>query len=150
MPTSIERDVWIRAAEMALRVAITVAFFRGSRTVDVGDLKWAMDLVTWSTKSFYADLEENMSEDVGIGDLTKMLRKEFVSRKIMSKGEVHKFGERKTGERDYTKIDKVTDHLVTCQDIFPFFPPTGPGKPTIWWRWHSITEKEAREAWGRK
>jgi len=84
-----------------------------------------------------------MSEDVGIGDLARLLRKEWMSRKIMSQGEVHRFGERKSGEKDFSKIDKATNHLVICGDISPFLPPVTPGKPTIWWRWHTVSKEDA-------
>jgi hypothetical protein len=150
MPVGMEREVWIRAPEMALRIATIVAVFRGSITVEVEDLKWSMDLVKGSTRTFHSDLEEHMSEDVGIGDLARLLRKEWMVRKIMSQGEVHRFAERKSGERDFSKIDKAINHLEICGDIFSFGTPPTPGKPTVWWRWHTVKGEDALAVWRAK
>src|SRR5262249_6646026 len=50
MPSTEERDIWIRAPEIALRIATIVAVFAGSKVVELGDLQWAIEFARYSTK----------------------------------------------------------------------------------------------------
>jgi hypothetical protein len=136
IPVSTERELWIRAPEIALRIATIVAVLRRSTTVDVEDLSWAIDIVDWSMGCFQQDLEDNMQEDISIGDLVKELRAQWRKHGVMTIGGVHKFCERKTGEKDFMKIDRAIDHLVKCGEIIKMEPSSGPGRPTESWRWH--------------
>ena len=42
-PTAEERELWIRAHEIALRAATVLAVFRGQAVVEVEDVQWGID-----------------------------------------------------------------------------------------------------------
>lgn len=44
------RDLWVRAKEQTLRVALSVALGDGCKEIGEQHMKWAWDLVRWSTK----------------------------------------------------------------------------------------------------
>lgn len=63
------RDLWVRAKEQTLRVALAMALGCGRLDIAAQDLKWAWDLVRWSTKrmdaavtSRVADTEEGRAQ----------------------------------------------------------------------------------------
>jgi hypothetical protein len=63
-PSGEERDVWIRTAEQALRIATIVAVFRGSDVVDLDDLEWAIGVAEHSTTMIIEGLHTHSSEDM--------------------------------------------------------------------------------------
>lgn len=56
------RDLWVRAKEQTLRVALAVALGCGRTDVTAYDLKWAWDLVRWSTKRMDAAVTSRVSD----------------------------------------------------------------------------------------
>lgn len=56
------RDLWVRAKEQTLRVALAVAVGDGKIEVEEGHLKWAWDLVRWSTKRLELAVAERVAD----------------------------------------------------------------------------------------
>jgi hypothetical protein len=56
------RDLWVRAKEQTLRIALAVALGCGRLEVGASDLKWAWDLVRWSTKRMEAAVSARVAE----------------------------------------------------------------------------------------
>jgi hypothetical protein len=57
-PDSLKRNLFIRVAEITVRVATNVAFGRGSRTVDALDMEWAKALVLQSAETLYEGVKK--------------------------------------------------------------------------------------------
>jgi hypothetical protein len=133
LPSVEERELWIRAPEIALRIATIVAVFRGSTVVEVEDLNWAVKVVRHSTTQITRGLQKHMLEDYEQADLVEHIREEFRRKSELRLGQIRKHCERKTG--DYRKIDAAIYHLVACEEITELDVPEGPGRPTKRWRW---------------
>jgi hypothetical protein len=130
-----EQEIWARAAEIATRNATVVAYFRGSRTVDVEDMKWAIAVVVASTNQLHQGYKEHSKEDLDQADLVKRLREQFKRKTRLTRGQIRKHLERSTN--DYRKIGAAIDHLVQIGDITPDDDgrPDPRGRPTDAWRW---------------
>jgi hypothetical protein len=57
-PDPLRRNLFIRTAELTVRVATIVAFGRGSHTVDRPDMEWARALVLGSAETLYAGVKK--------------------------------------------------------------------------------------------
>ena len=57
-PDQLRRNLFIRAAELTVRVATIAAFGRASRTVDAPDMAWAQMLVLESAETLYAGVKK--------------------------------------------------------------------------------------------
>jgi hypothetical protein len=77
MPSLEDRELYIRAPEIAERIATVVAVFRGSKVVDLQDLEWAIELARHSTRQLAHGLKEHMLEAYEEADLVKRIREEF-------------------------------------------------------------------------
>jgi len=148
MPSLEDRELWIRAPEIAERIATVVAVFRGSKLVDLQDLEWAIELARHSTRQLAHGLKEHMLESYEEADLVKRIREEFErkykedkrntkveedQRGILTQGQIHKVCERLTD--DLRKINRAICHLQTCGDIEATQPPLRAGRPTTYWKW---------------
>jgi hypothetical protein len=91
-------------------------------------------LARHSTVQIARGLKTHMLEDFEQADLVDYVRDEFRRKTELTLGAVRKHCERKTG--DYRKIDQAIHHLVACDEILRVHPATGPGRPTIRWRWN--------------
>jgi hypothetical protein len=134
LPSVDDRELWIRAPEIALRIATVLAVFRGSDVVEVDDLDWAIKLARSSTVQIARGLQKHMLEDYEQADLVEHIREEFRRKTELRLGQIRKYCERKTG--DYRKIDAAIHHLAACEEIVELDPPDGPGRPTKRWRWN--------------
>jgi hypothetical protein len=54
----LRRNLFIRVAELTVRIATIVAFGRGSHTVDLPDMQWARALVLGSAETLYAGVKK--------------------------------------------------------------------------------------------
>jgi hypothetical protein len=68
-PDGTERDIWIRAADMALRLATIVAVGRFSTNVSKQDMAWAIEVVSNSATKLFDDLQQYSREQLQFGDL---------------------------------------------------------------------------------
>jgi hypothetical protein len=69
MPDGRDRDVRIRTAEIAVRLATIMAVGRGSTKVERADLEWALALADQSAVRLIEDLEKYSREQLMFGDL---------------------------------------------------------------------------------
>jgi hypothetical protein len=133
MPSVEDRELWIRAPEIAERLATVVAVYRGATSIEVEDLEWAIEVVRHSTRQLVGGLDKHMLEDFEQADLVERIREEFRRKGVQTVGQIRKLCERKTG--DYRKIDQAIEHLLKCGDIVELDPSDGAGRPTKKWRW---------------
>jgi len=77
LPSVEDRELWIRAPEIALRIATIVAVFRGSKVVALEDLEWAIAVARHSAKQIAHGLQKHMLEDYEQADLVERIREEF-------------------------------------------------------------------------
>ncbi len=133
MPSVEDRELWIRAPEIAERIATVLAVYRGAARVAVEDLEWAIEVVRHSTQQLVRGLDKHMLEDFEQADLVERIREEFRRKEVLSVGQIRKLCERKTN--DYRKIDQAIEHLVKCGDTVELDPSDGAGRPTKKWRW---------------
>jgi hypothetical protein len=132
MPSLEDRDLAIRAPEVALRLATIVAAYRGSGVVEVEDLKWAIALVRQSTTQLQRGVKKHMLDEMEQADLADFIRGLFRHHGELKHGEIRKACERKT--KDLRQIDLVIQHLVTTNEITAV-EYDGPGRPTHRWIW---------------
>jgi hypothetical protein len=134
LPTA-EREVWIRAPEIALRCATIVAAFRGPATVvEVADLEWAIALARHSTTQLARGLDKHMLEEFEVADLVEHIREEFRRKGELTLGQIRKLCERKVN--DFRKIDLAIDHLVKVEHIVELEEEEAKrGRPTRRWKW---------------
>ena len=132
LPSIEDRELWIRAPEIALRLATILAVFRGSSTVEVEDLEWSIELIRQSTKQLSRGLQKHMLEEYAQADLVAYIREQFRLAGLLTLGQIRKLCERKTD--DHRKIGHAIDHLVMCGDIEEV-GSSGPGRPTRRWKW---------------
>src|SRR5262249_53190114 len=50
LPSGEERELWIRAPEIAIRLATIVAVYRGLPVVEIADLEWGIEIAKASTR----------------------------------------------------------------------------------------------------
>jgi hypothetical protein len=147
MPTD-DKELWIRAPELALRVATVEADWRGANVVDVVGWEWARALVTGSMQQLAAAIRESMSDNLKTAELCDVLRAEFQKEKHkvatvdaigrtrrvgrLTLGDITRLLERKTD--DHRKIPGAIAHLVACGDIVELLDWKGPGRPTRRWK----------------
>jgi hypothetical protein len=132
-PTEEERELWIRAADMALRIATVVAVFRGSKVVDIHDLEWAFQLVEYSTNQIKRGLDKHMLEQLEQAELADRLRNEFRRNGVLTNGQIRKFCGTKV--KNFRDIEQTMDQLMKCGDIAELDRSQGPGRPTKRWEW---------------
>jgi hypothetical protein len=134
MPDEEDREIWIRAPEVAVRNATKVAFFRGSSSVDVEDITWAIGVATESTKQLQEGHREFSKEDLDQADLVRRIRDQFKRKSRLTWGQVRKSCERQTG--DYRKIEAAIKHLEEVGEIAPAGEDGRTelrGRPTMTW-----------------
>jgi hypothetical protein len=127
------REIWTRSAEIAVRHATKVAFFRKSLTVDVDDIKWGIAVASMSTEQLEQGYNEYSKEDLDQADLVRRLREQFKRKSRLTWGQARKHCERSTN--DYRKIEAAITHLVQIGDIALEDPSGEPGRPTDTYRW---------------
>jgi hypothetical protein len=110
-----EREIWTRAPEIAVRNATKVAFFRGSRVVEVEDMTWAIAVVTKSTEQLQQGHREYSKEDLDQADLVRRIRDKFKRNSRQTWGNIRKHCERQTN--DYRKIEAAIKHLEETGEI---------------------------------
>jgi hypothetical protein len=138
-PSGEERDVWIRAPEMALRLATIVAVFRGSDVVDLEDLEWAIGVAEHSATQIVEGLGEHYSEDMEQVELIRLVRAKLQQKKTMTKGLLFKTCENKTN--DQRKIWGAINHLVFLGEAVEI-APSSVGRPTeCKWKWNALFEE---------
>ena len=145
MPSAKDRDLWIRAPEQAVRLATILAFYRGSKVVEVKDWEWAVEVVKYSMSQLVRSLGKHQREKLEQVELVDKIREEFLredlppssGRKIvgeLTEGQINKLCERLT--EDFWKIDKAIQHLLKVGEIEEFTPdPPRRGPPTRHFRW---------------
>jgi hypothetical protein len=133
MPSVDDREIWIRAPEIAVRLATIVAVFRGSDVVDVDDIRWGIEVVQHSTKQLMRGLSKHMLDELEQADLVELIREKFRQFGTMTVGAIRKLCERRTN--DHRKIDQAIEHLEKSGDIALLDQSTGPGRPTTRWKW---------------
>ena len=141
-PSTEDRELWIRAADMALRLATIVAVYRGSTVVEVEDWQWAQAVVDQSMRWLAAALRKHLVQDLEQVEVVDRLREQFLKllRKNkepeLTQGVIRKFCEGLVG-KDHRRIDQAIDHLVKCGDIAELDQAGKVGQPTRKWRWQS-------------
>jgi hypothetical protein len=141
LPSADEREMWIRAPEIALRIATIVAAFafRGSTVVTAEDYDWAMRVSRKSCAQMAEGLQRHMLENYEQADLVEHIRDEFRKKTVLRWGQIRKHCERKTG--DYNKIDRAMQHLISTEEIHLLPEEGGPGRPTHRYRWRGADRK---------
>ena len=138
-PSGEERDVWIRAAEQALRIATIVAVFRGSDVVDLEDLEWAIGVAEHSTTMIIEGLHTHSSEDMEQVELIRIVRAGLRQKKTMTKSVLFRLCENKTD--DQRKIWRAINHLVILGEAIEV-EPAHVGRPTEGkWQWNKTFEE---------
>jgi hypothetical protein len=134
MPSGEEKELWIRTADNAQRLATVVAVYRGSLVVEMSDLEWGIELAKASTEELKRGMSEYALDEHHQADLVKRIRQEFKQKKVLTIGQIHKLCERLTS--DYRKIDIAVTHLAQCQEIIDVKDTeVKPGPKTLRWRW---------------
>jgi hypothetical protein len=143
MPSVRDREVWIRAPEIALRHATVQAAFRGTALVDAEDLAWGIELARYSTRFLMRGMDKHMLEEYAQADLVEYIREEFrhrmaapmpgADRGVLTQGQIRKYCERKC--KDHRQIDAAIYHMELCEDITELEDEGGAGRPTRRWQW---------------
>jgi hypothetical protein len=138
-PSGEDRDVWIRAADIALRLATIVAVFRGSSEVDLVDLEWAIGVAEYSTEKIVEGLASHSSEDMEQVELIRIVRAKLQQKGKLTKGLLFKTCENKTN--DQRKIWAAINHLVILGEAI-VIEPSYVGRPTEGkWEWNAKFEE---------
>jgi len=142
MPSVEDREVWIRAPDLAVRLATIVAFYRCSPTVDVADWEWAVEVVKHSTEQLRIGLDKHMINKLEQADLAEKIRDYIRARRgqLVKIGDVKRTFERKVD--DMRKLENVIWHVVEAGDV-AVVPPeevqealgVRAGRPTTWFTW---------------
>ena len=143
MPSVEDREVWIRAPDLAVRLATIVAFYRCSPTVDVEDWEWAVEVVKHSTEQLRVGIDKHMLGRLEQADLAERIR-EYVRER---RGQMVKIGDvKRTFERkvdDVRKLENVIWHVVGTGDVIQLSSEevaerlgTRAGRPTVWLTWN--------------
>jgi len=142
MPSVEDREFWIRAPDLTVRLATVHAVYRCSLIVAMEDWDWAVELVRWSTEQLRQGVSRHAVEDMEQADLADGIR-EFVRQRedgLVPIGELCKHFERKANVR---KINEVLWHVVKTGDILEAGPEevaaykgTARGKPTTYFKWN--------------
>jgi hypothetical protein len=134
-PSGEDRDVWIRAPEMSLRLATIVAVFRGSDVVDLVDLEWAIGVAEYSTTKIVEGLESHYSEDMEQVELIRLVRAKLQHKGTLTKGLLFKICENKTN--DQRKIWGAINHLINLGEAVEI-AQSSVGRPTEGkWKWNA-------------
>jgi hypothetical protein len=138
-PSGEDRDIWIRAADIALRLATIVAVFRGSLEVDLVDLEWAIGVAEYSTEKIVEGLASHSSEDMEQVELIRVVRAKLQQKGTMTAGLLFKTCENKTN--DQRKIWAAINHLVILGEAI-MIEPSRVGRPTeAKWKWNATFEE---------
>jgi hypothetical protein len=142
LPLVEDREIWIRAHEIALRAATVLAVFRGKGVVDVDDLEWGIGIARHSTTQLGLGVSKHMLDEMEQANLVELIREKFekAGPNPVTLGQIHKLCERKTN--DHRKIGYALDHLQTCGDIIRIEQSDGPGRPTDKWFWHATVKRK--------
>jgi hypothetical protein len=142
MPSVDDRELWIRAPDLAVRLATIVAVYRCSRTVDVEDWEWAVEIAKHSTEQLRRGVDKYMLEELEQADLAERIRDYVRERKgeLVSIGQISKAMERKIG--DVRKLNEVIWHVASTGDIIHLTKEeveqlvgVRPGRPTTYFIW---------------
>jgi hypothetical protein len=153
MPSVEDREFWIRAPDLTVRLATVLAVYRCSPVVEMEDWEWAIEVVRWSTEQLRRGVSKHAIEDMEQADLADGIR-DFVRERqdgLVPIGELCKHFERKANVR---KINEVLWHVVKTCDIVEATPEevaaykgTARGKPTTYFKWNTKRHRtgDARE-----
>jgi hypothetical protein len=139
-PSEADREIWIRAPELTVRVATVVAVFDGSGVITPEHWEWALAFVEASMRQLQRALRKGMKEDMDQVDLVDYLREEFAKKGVLTEGLIRKHCERMAA-KDFGKITKAIAHLVEVGDIVFLDPTPGPGRPTRKWQWQGPVKR---------
>jgi hypothetical protein len=142
MASEEDREYWIRAPEIAIRLAtIEAAYLTPSlsvldgRWIDLAGLEWAIAVAEASTRMLKAGLDQYGIEDLTKEDIVDRLREKFRVVREMNIGDCHQHCKRRAGG-DYSKVDAALTHMVSVGDIEWIEQGyISPGKPTLRYRW---------------
>jgi hypothetical protein len=138
-PSGEDRDVWIRVADIALRLATIVAVFRGSDVVDLADLEWGIAVAEHSATQTIQGLATHSSEDMEQVELIRVVRAKLQQKGALTKGLLFKTCENKTN--DQRKIWAAINHLVILGEAIEI-EPSAVGRPTEGkWKWNAKFEE---------
>jgi hypothetical protein len=143
MPSVDDRELWIRASDLAVRLSTVVAFYRCSATVDVSDWEWAVEVVKHSVEKLRSGINEHMTGKIEQADLAQRIRTYVKDRadEWVTIGEISKAFERKVD--DVRKLNAVIWHVEKTGDIIEVpleevrrVKGERRGKPTTYFRWN--------------
>jgi hypothetical protein len=132
---------WVRAPEVALRLATVVAFYRRSPVVEVEDLEWGIPLARLSCAEIERGLSKHQLEELAQADVCDLIRGLFRNslgnRKhpgVLTHGYIRRTCERKV--KDLGQVDKAIAQLLLTEEIVAY-DDSGPGRPAQKWKWQS-------------
>jgi hypothetical protein len=149
MPVSGDRELWIRAADLTVRLATIQAFYRCSATVDVIDWEWAEALVRYSIRQMKDGIDKHLISKLEHADLANKVREYVKARWLANKGvdqlvpigQVKKVLGRKV--KDIRDLDNVISHVISTGDIIGISYDDAinqygvrAGRPTIYLLWN--------------
>jgi len=143
MPSVEDRELWIRAPDLAVRLATIVAVYRCSATVDVEDWEWAVELVKYSVEELKDGIDKHMIGKIEQADLADRIRAYVRNRagQYVTIGEISKAFERKVD--DVRKLNEVIWHVEQTRDIIQVpieevkaGKQEWRGKPTVYFKWN--------------
>jgi hypothetical protein len=138
MPSTQDREIWIRTHDIAIRLATVHAFYRCSEIVEVLDWEWAAALAKASTRELKQGVDKYMSEELRDAEAIDYLREygRANRHRYLTLGELRKYLERKTGLRN---IMPIIYHVLGTGDLVEIAPneaKTDPrGQPTTYFKW---------------
>jgi hypothetical protein len=134
-PDKKRRTIFIRVAEIAVRVATIAAGGRGSRTVDVADFKWAKALALAGAETLYNGVKEHSYDPQDFAGLCQRVEDYLKASpdKIQTMRDINrKFtNSMKRG----TDLEQVLKHLEAAEQIKRYvrYPPIGRRSEVVEW-----------------
>jgi hypothetical protein len=148
MPSVEDRELWIRAPDLAVRLATILAVYRCSPTVDVEDWEWAVEVVKHSTQQLRRGIDKHMIGELEQADLAERIRDYVRERKgqFVPIGEISKHFERKVD--DVRKLNEVIWHVestgdivVVPKDVVQSQKMEWRGRPTTYFTWNEAKRR---------
>ena len=149
MPSVEDRELWIRAPDLAVRLATILAVYRCSPTVDVEDWEWAVEVVKHSTQQLRRGIDKHMIGELEQADLAERIRDYVRERKgqFVPIGEISKHFERKVD--DVRKLNEVIWHVESTGDIVQVPKDVVQsqkmewrGRPTTYFTWNEAKRRK--------
>jgi hypothetical protein len=116
LPEGRKRDIFARAPEIAVRLATTVAWWRGSEVVEVADWEWGWALAELSCQLVLKGANENMKVKREFDKICAHIKALLAAgpKKI---GEIHVHSRSAAGNQGMEIIDKALDDLKLSEEI---------------------------------